>query len=382
MSTPLPRSEFEVVQRFVYLNHASAGVLPRSTVAAIETFAREHAESGVLGTYAYDARLPEYREKIGRFIGAHGSQIALLTSTSAAAATVAAGLDWRAGDEVLLCDNEFPANAVSWTALRRRGVRARFVRTAENRLTPDTLRRELSPQTRLVALSWISYADGYRHDLERLASVAHEAGALLCVDAMQGLGAFPVDVTHAGVDALFVGGPKWMLGLHGIALLYLGSGLSERLELAMPGWRSMENMWDFHNYEQPFSADALRFECGTPNLIGALSLVCAIDLFQRSGREAIAAHVLALTDRLCEGLQSLGAQLSTLRGEGISSGIVTFRLPERDSIEVGRALEKEKVQTNYRSGGIRVSPHGYNTVEEIDFLLAAIATIARTKVLV
>jgi cysteine desulfurase/selenocysteine lyase len=382
VSPPLPRSEFEIVQRFVYLNHASAGVLPRATVTAIETFAREHAHSGVLGTYAYDVRLPEYREKIGRFIGARGSQIALLTSTSAAAATVAAGLDWRAGDEVLLCDNEFPANAVPWTALRRRGVRTRFVRTAENRLTPDTLRNELSPQTRLVALSWISYADGYRHDLVGLAAVAREAGALFCVDAMQGLGAFPVDVAATGVDALFAGGPKWMLGLHGIALLYIGSGLSERLELAMPGWRSMENMWDFHNYEQPFSADALRFECGTPNLIGVLSLVCAIELFERSGREAIAAHVLALTDRLCEGLHGLGAQLSTLRGERISSGIVTFRLPGHDSIEVGAALEKEKILTTYRAAGIRVSPHGYNSPEEIDFLLATIAAIARKKVLV
>ncbi len=264
MSTPLPRSEFDVVRHFVYLNHASAGVLPLSSVTAIQAFAREHAEKGVLGTYPYDLRLPEYRERIGRFIGAPGSHIALLTSTSAAAATVAAGLDWRAGDEVLLCDNEFPANAVPWAALRRRGVRVRLVPTSENRLTPDVLRRELGPQTRLVALSWVSYADGYMHDLEGLASVAHAAGALLCVDAMQGLGAFPVDVAQTGVDALYAGGAKWLLALHGIALLYLGSGLRERLELTMPGWRSMENIWDFHNYDQPFSGDAMRFECGTP----------------------------------------------------------------------------------------------------------------------
>ncbi|HET6275401.1 MAG TPA: aminotransferase class V-fold PLP-dependent enzyme [Candidatus Cybelea sp.] len=382
MSTPLPRSEFQVVRHFVYLNHASAGVLPLSSVAAIEAFAREHAEKGVLGTYPYDLRLPEYRERIGRFIGAPGSQIALLTSTSAAAATIAAGLDWRAGDEVVLCDNEFPANAVPWAALRRRGVRLRLVRTSENRLTPDVLRRELGPQTRLVALSWVSYADGYRHDLDGLASVAHAAGALLCVDAMQGLGAFPVDVAQSGVDALYAGGAKWLLALHGIALLYLGSRLSERLELTMPGWRSMENMWDFHSYDQPFSGDAMRFECGTPNLIGALSLVAAVDSFERNGKAAIAAHVIDLTDRLYEGLLSLGAQLSTLRGEGISSGIVTFALPGRDSIEVGRRLEQEKILTTYRAGGIRVSPHGYNSVDEIDALLTAVAAIARTKVLV
>ncbi len=382
MSTPLARSEFEVVQHYVYLNHASAGVLPRASVAAIETFAREHASGGVRGTYPYDLRLPEYRERIGRFVGAPGSQIALLTNTSAAAAAIAAGLDWKAGDEVLLCDNEFPANAVAWTALRRRGVAVRLIPTAERRLTPDVLEHELSPQTRLVALSWVSYADGYRHDLESLAGVAHEAGALLCVDAMQGLGAFPVDVGRSGVDALFAGGPKWLLALHGIALLYLSPHLCDRLELAMPGWRSMEDIWDFHNYEQPYAREAARFECGTPNLLGALSLVCAIDLFERSGKEAVAAHVLSLTDRLCEGLQQLGAQLSTARGEGISSGIVTFALPGRDSIELGRALEKEHIVTTYRAGGVRVSPHGYNTTGEIDLLLETVAKIANSKVLV
>ncbi len=382
MNPPLPRSEFEVVQRYVYLNHASAGVLPRESVAAIEAFVREHARRGVLGTYPYDLRLPEYRERIGRYIGAPGRQIALLTNTSAAAATIAAGLDWHPGDEILLCANEFPANAVAWIALRRRGVRVRLIATAEDRLTPDVLTRALSDRTRLVALSWVSYADGYRHDLQRLASVAHAAGALICVDAMQALGAFSVDVGRTGVDALFAGGPKWLLALHGIALLYISPVLNERLELALPGWRSMEDMWDFHNYEQPYARGAARFECGTPNLLGTISLVSAIELFERSGTEAVAAHVLALTDRLYEGLRQLGAQLSTARGEGISSGIVTFALPGIDSIELGRALEKENIVTTYRAGGVRVSPHGYNTAEEIDLLLESVAKIAHSNVTV
>lgn len=382
MSTPLPRSEFEVVKHYVYLNHASAGVLPQSSRAALETFVLEHAGKGAFGTFPYDLRLPEYRERIGAFIGAPGSQIALLTSTSAAAATIAAGLRWRDGDEVLLCDNEFPANSVPWFALRQRGVRVRLIETARGRLTPDVLRSELGPKTRLVAISWVSYADGYRHDLEGLAHAAHDADALLVVDAMQGLGAFPVDVGQTGVDALYAGGPKWLLALHGIALLYLSPQLGDRLELALPGWRSMENIWDFHNHAQPFAAGATRFECGTPNLIGALSLVAAIDLFERCGPPAIAAHVIALTNRLCEGLLSLGARVSSPRGEGVSSGIVTFALPGCDSIALGRRLEAEKILTTYRPNGVRVSPHGYNSVDEIDAFLDAVTANARMKVLV
>ena len=382
MSTPLPRAEFAVTQRYVYLNHASAGVLPLSSAAAIETFVRAHADAGVVATFPHDLRMPEYREKIGRFIGADGTQIAIVANTSAAANAIAAGLDWTTEDEVLLCDNEFPANAIPWVALRRRGVSVRLLETARGRLTPDVLRREISPRTRVVAVSWVSYADGYRHDLKRLAELAHESGALFCVDAIQGLGVFPIDVVETGVDALFAGGAKWMLGLHGVAILYLGRRLQERLHLAMPGWRSVQDMWDFHNYEQPFSREALRFESGTPNLLGTLSLVSAIDLFTRCGPVAIARHVIALTDQLCEGLARLGAEVSTLRGEGISSGIVTFNMPGCDSIELGRALEKEAILTTYRAGGVRVSPHGYNTPMEIDRVLEALAKRARAKVFV
>ena len=382
MSTPLPRSEFAVTERYVYLNHASAGVLPRSSVSAIEAFARTHADAGVLGTFPHDLKMSEYREKIGRFVGASGVEIAMLSNTSTAANAIATGLDWRAGDQILLCDNEFPANAIPWIGLQRRGVGVRLLPTARERLTPEVLRREISRHTRLVAVSWVSYADGYRHDLAGLAEAAHAAGAFFCVDGMQGLGAFPIDVRQLDIDALYAGGAKWLLGLHGVAMLYVGSRLRERLELAMPGWRSMRDMWDFHNYDQPFATDAMRLEGGTPNLIGALSLVCAMDLMERSGRDAIALHILNLTDRLCEGLQRLGATLSTHRGEHISSGIVTFSVPGCNSVALGEALAREGIVTTFRSSGVRVSPHGYNTATEIDATLDTLEQLTRTKALV
>jgi cysteine desulfurase/selenocysteine lyase len=380
VSTPLSRSEFGVTEQYVYLNHAAAGVLPASTVAAIEHFVRGHSDKGVLGTFPYDLKMPEYRARIGGFIGASGSEIATLLNTGAGANTLALGIDWRPGDEVVLGDNEFPANVIPWLGLRRRGVDVRLLPMREARLTPERLERELSPRTRVVTVSWVSYADGYRHDLAGLAAVAHEAGALLCVDAMQGLGVFPLDVRTLGIDALYAGGAKWMLGLHGAAFLYVSPELSERLAVATPGWRSLADMWDFHNYEQPFSPEALRFESGTPNLLGTLSLVCAIELFERSGPQAIEEHVLALTDRLYEGLIALGADFSTLRGPSCSSGIVTFSIPGIDSMALGRALENQGIVTTNRTGGIRVSPHGYNTIEEIDVLLNAVARRARAKV--
>jgi cysteine desulfurase/selenocysteine lyase len=380
VTTPLPRSEFAVTQRYLYLNHAAAGVLPASTVAAVNEFAHAHAAAGVLGTFPYDLAMVEYREKIGRYIGASGAEIATIPNTSAGAGTIALGIDWRPGDEVLLCDNEFPANVVAWLALRRRGVDVRLLPLTRGRLTPERLQREITPRTRVVTCSWVSYFDGYRHDLAGLATVAHEAGALLCVDAMQGLGALPIDVRSLDIDALYCGAAKWMLGLHGAAFLYVSPRIAGDLEVAIPGWRSLEDMWDFHNYEQPFTREALRFEGGTPNLLGTLSLACAIDLFNASGPERIAAHVLMLTDRLYDGLAELGATFSTQRSERCSSGIVTFAVPGRDSLALGQALEREGIVTTYRTGGIRVSPHGYTTTEEIDDMVNAVARLGRANV--
>ena len=380
MSTPLPREEFAVTENFVYLNHAAAGVLPASSVREIERFVQAHAQRGVLGTFPYDLQLERYRDTIGAYIGATGNDIALVTNTSAGASTIATALPWNAGDEVLVCDNEFPANVIPWLALRKRGVVVRLLATNELRLTPERLQRELSPRTRVVTVSWIAYADGYRHDLRGLADVAHAVGAMLCVDAMQGAGVLPIDVRAFDVDALYAGAAKWMMGLHGTGFLYLAPQLAERATPGTPGWRSMNDMWDFHNYEQPFTSAVSRFEGGTPNVVGALSMACAIELFQRAGVDAIGAHVLELTDRLCAGLSELGATVRSPRGPERSSAIVLFSMPGGDSMALGKALEEEGIVTTYRSTGIRVSPHGYTTAEEIDVLIRSLARHAGVKV--
>lgn len=369
MSTPLPRSLFAVTERYTYLNHAATGVLPRPTREAIDAFTAAHAQAGVLGTFRYEGKMPSYRERIGRFIGASGSEIAILRNTSDGANAIANGLDWRPGDRVILSNNEFPANAVPWLALRSRGVEIDFVDTPQQRLTPDLLRELITDRTRVVAVSWVSFDDGYRHDLAGLAAVAHERGALLCVDAIQALGAFPIDVRADDVDVLFAGGQKWLLALQGVSFLYVRASLLDKMSVGSPGWRSLADIWDFLNYEQPLVADASRFEGGTPNFVGALSLERSIDVIEAAGPAAIARHVLALTDRLVEGLRECGANVRSLRDPSIASGIVSFTMPGVDPVALGRSMQSEGVVTTWRASGIRVAPHGYNTPEEIDHLL-------------
>jgi selenocysteine lyase/cysteine desulfurase len=359
----------------VYLNHAAAGVLPLRTRDRLVQIVEGHASAGLLGFVDIELNLPRVRERAGSFIGASGSEIGLLRNTSDGANCIARGLDWNAGDEIVLCDNEFPANAHPWLALREFGVNVILVKTAHERMTPDVLRAHVTPRTRLVAVSWVSFTDGYRHDLAALAEIAHAAGALFCVDAIQALGAFPIDVRALGIDALYAGGAKWLLALPGASFLYVTPELRDRLAVRWRGWRDVADIWNFFDYDQPLAPDGSRFEGGTVNFIGAAALESSIDVIATAGMEKIAAHVLALTDRLDAGLRSRGAIVATLRGEGISSGIVTFSLPGRDSIELGRGLGARGFCVTFRKNGLRVSPHGYNTTDEIDAFLAALPVV-------
>lgn len=377
--TPLDRALFAASENYVYLNHAAVGVLPRPTREALHGFIDAHATGGVMRVFPYERRMDEYRARIARFIGAEPGTIAILRNTTDGANAIAGGFPWEAGDEVILPDNEFPANAQPWLPLRKRGVRLHFIESARERLTPGVLRRHISSRTKIVTVSWVSFDDGYRHDLTGLAEIAHEYGALFCVDAIQGLGAFPLDVRACGIDALYCGGAKWMLALQGVSYFYVAPNALDRLSLASPGWRSVEDMWSFLDYDQPLVGDATRFEGGTPNFIGALSLAESIDVLERAGTARIAAHVLHLTDRLCEGLLETGADLLTVRSASESSGIVTFLPASGDPVEMGKALQHEGIVTTYRANGIRVAPHGYNTEEEIDALVDAVGRYGKER---
>jgi selenocysteine lyase/cysteine desulfurase len=325
-----------------------------------------------MGVWQFEARMPEYRAAVASFINAKPSEIALLRNTGDGANVLAAGIDWQPGDEILTNDNEFPSNAYPWLACQERGARVRFIDTAQERMTPDVLRKHITSKTRVVTVSWVGFDDGYRHDLASLARIAHAHGALFCVDVIQGLGAFPLDVAAMDIDAAYGGGAKWFMALQGVSFLYVRESLIERLQLAAPGWRSAEDMWDFLNYAQRKVSDASRFEGGTPNFIGGLSLFEAVAELEPA-RERIAHHVIELTDRLCEGLCRIGARITSLRGPHTSSGIVTFSMPGADSVALGKLLQRERIVTTYRSTGIRIAPHGYNTAEEIDHLLEVTA---------
>jgi cysteine desulfurase / selenocysteine lyase len=371
-AAPLAREAFELAPGLVYLNHAATGVLPVATREALHAFVDDHAARGVLGVYTRELALPAYRSRIAAFIGGRGEEIALLRNTSDGATILAQGLDLRAGDEIVTGANEFGANVYPWLALRERGVVVRFIDAPRERMTPDVLRRTITSRTKVVTVSWVTFDDGYRHDLAALAEVAHAHGALFVVDGIQGLGAFPLDVAASGIDAFYAGGQKWLMALQGISFLWLRAGLLDRVALRLPGWRSVADIWDFLDYEQPPIPNASRYEGGTPNVIGALSLATSIEVLAQASPR-VAPHVLAITDHLDSGLRARRyTVLSDRARDDVKSGIVTFRRDGDDPVALGKHLQHAGFCTTYRPIGIRVAPHGYNTIDEIDAFLDAL----------
>jgi cysteine desulfurase/selenocysteine lyase len=374
-TAPLARETFALAPGLIYVNHAAVGVLPIATRDALHAMIDDHAARGVLGTAPREASLPAYRGRIAEFIGGRGEEIALLRNTGDGATVIAQGLDLGPGDEVITGANEFGANAYPWLVLRERGVTVTLLDAPRERMTPDVLRRRISPRTKVVTVSWVSFDDGYRHDLDALGDVAHAHGALFVVDVMQGLGAFPLDVAATSVDAVYAGGAKWLMALQGVSFLWLRESLLDRVTLRFPGWRSARDMWNFLDYSQPPAADASRFEGGTPNILGALSLATSIDVLAAAGIERIGTHVLALTDRLAEGLASRGWTIAGDRStDAMKSGILRFTREGVDAVGLGRALQRNHgIVATYRANGIRIAPHGHNTRADMDAIIDALA---------
>jgi cysteine desulfurase / selenocysteine lyase len=376
-AAPLAREQFALAPGLVYVNHAAVGVLPIATRDAVHAMVDDHAARGVLGTASRELALPAYRRRIADFIGGRGEEIALLRNTGDGATIIAQGLDLGPGDEVITGANEFGANAYPWLALRERGVRVTLIEAPRERMTPQVLRRYISSRTKVVAVSWVTFDDGYRHDLNGLAEVAHADGALFVVDAIQGLGAFPLDMRATNVDAVYAGGAKWLMALQGVSFLWLRANLLDRVALRLPGWRSAEDIWNFLDYGQPPAPDASRYEGGTVNILGALSLATSMDVLTAAGVDRIAAHVLALTDRLADGLQSRGWTIAGDRStEDVKSGIVTFRRSAVDMIALGRQLQRDHgIVSTYRATGIRIAPHGHNTPDDMEAVVGALETV-------
>lgn len=385
-SPPLPRCEFPVVERWCYVNHAGVAPLPRRAEAEITAAAHDFTIDGGVAFDQWERREDDARAAVARLMNVPVNDVALVKNTTEGLGFVANGLDWRPGDRVVVPNHEFPSTIYPWLALRDRGVNVELIEpVGPGGALPLERFAEAFTRgpVRLVALSWVQFGRGWRTDLAGLGRLCREHGALLCVDAIQGLGVIPADFDAWGVDFAMADGHKWLLGPLGVGAFYVRAERRDLLRPLEPGWASVAHREEWDNLELVYDDSARRFEGGSANNITIPGFAASMELLLATGIDAIWQHVDDLCTALCDGLAEAGASLLTERpgdarsGEG-RSGIVTFAVDGIEADDVWQALDREGIVCSPRGGGVRLAPHGYNDQTDIERIVDAVAAIVRS----
>jgi selenocysteine lyase/cysteine desulfurase len=369
------RHEFPVTRRWAFLDHAAVAPISERARRALVEWADDIAENGVVNEPRWLRRIDEVRKLFGRLLNSDPLDVAFIKNTSEGIGFVAEGMPWQPGDNVVTAAEEYPSNVYPWLNLQSRGVEVRRVASRGPRVEIDDLRQAIDGRTRLVSLSFVEFASGFRNDLDAIGSLCHERGILFFVDAIQGLGVLPLDVQRTPVDFLSADGHKWLLGPEGAGVFYIRRELVERLRPVSVGWNSVVGAWDFSTIDFQLKPHAGRWESGTLNVGGVVSLGASLGLLLEAGIDAVAERVLELTDYLCERARAAGIEVFSSRRAQDRSGIVSL-VPLRgaDPKELKRRCRAAGIAVAERAGRLRVSPHCYNTHEELDRLVTVLTT--------
>jgi len=370
------RSLFAVTTRANYLNHAAVSPPPLATIEAVQSQLRDVAENGSVNFRDWLAAKERARKLLAAMLGARPEEVAFVRNTSDALSTVANGLDWRPGDNLVTFRNEFPSNIYPWLRLRDAfGVEVRMCEERDGRIELHELIRLIDSRTRLVAISHVQYASGFRADLERLGREARKNDALLVVDVIQSLGAIPIDVEAQWVDVAAGAGHKWLLTPEGVGWLYLSQRARSRVKPTLVGWISVPNPDDYSNFDQGWNAGTLPWETGTAPISLIHGLEASLKLLTETGIHRIQEHLEMLTDDLCARLRDTDYKVVSSRTAGEKSQIVCIQHRGRlSSMDLYSYLKDRNIITAPRGDRLRISPHLYNTPEEIRELCAALPT--------
>ncbi len=366
------REEFPITRNYNFMNHAAVAPLSRRAADAARRYLA-HAEENAYLRGGFFKQVDRVRATVAQLINAQADEIAFIKNTSEGISFVANGLSWKNGDNVVITNAEFAANVYPWQALRTRGVQVRMVLEEDGRIPLERVLEAIDSRTRVVSISSVQYASGFRSDLATLGEYCQSKGVFLCVDAIQSLGAFPIDVHAMNIDFLAADGHKWLCAPEGAGLFYVRKELQGHLHPSTIGWLSMKDPFAFGKYQFEFQDSARRYESGSHNLPGVFALGGAVELVLEVGVENIARRLLALTDRLVAGVREKGYRVVSSRRPTESSGIVAFISDLHDHDHVQRHLEMEhRVVIAVRCGRLRASPYFYNTEKEVDQLIEAL----------
>ena len=360
--------QFPVRENLIYLNHAAVAPLPRRTAEAIRHLADDCQN---WGSFHYPEWLDVYeriRKSAAQLLNGTPQEIALVKNTSEGIATIAMGLDWKPGDRVVGFHEEFPANLYPWKRLEAKGVEVTWLSLEASLEEIDAA----SKGAKLLAISFVNFLSGYRAPVQAIGEICQRNRCIYLVDAIQGLGAFPLDVEACHIDALAADGHKWMLGPEGCAILYVRRELQDRVEPVEFGWTNVAGHADYGSRDMTLRQDAGRYECGTLNTVGCFGLSASLEFLLEVDPGKIGPVVQNHGDRIAAGVQGKGYEIMGRRTPETGAGIVSFRKPGLDAETIVRTLKEHKIVAAPRAGWVRTSPHFYITPAEIDRLVAVL----------
>lgn len=370
--------EFPQAPELRYLNHAAVAPWPRRSAEAVRRFSEANVTSGAREYPDWLKLERSLRERLVRLMNAPSTgDIALVKNTSEALSFVAFGLDWRPGDQVIISDEEFPSNRIVWLALAPKGVEVIEVNLSG--ADPEgALLAAITPRTRLLSISAVQYASGLRLDLPRLGQGCRQRSVLFCIDAIQQLGALPFDVQAYDCDFAMADGHKWMLGPEGLGVFYCRNPLREQLTLQEYGWHMLEHAGDYTRQDWQPARSARRFECGSPNMLGAFALEASLSLLEEVGMARVGELLEQRVQRLTEEIGALpGALIHSPLEAQRRAGIVNFSLAGWDNTALQQRLREEQIICVQRGAGVRLSPHFYTREQVIEETLGLLSQLAK-----
>ena len=371
------RRKMPITRSWAYLDHAAVGPLSQAACDALRQYADEAAQQGDTLWPTWAARTETLRKTTAELLSADRDEICFVPNTSTGINLVAEGFPWQPGESVVVPAGEFPSNLFPWQNQQIRGVQVRVVpRDPNGQIDPDVLFEQVDDSTRIIALSWVGYASGFRVDIDTIVRRAHERGVLVFLDAIQGLGVFDLDVSRTPVDFLAADGHKWLLGPEGMGVAFIRRKHLETLRCTNVGWSSVRNTFNYDEPKLELRSSAARFEPGSANMAGAAALAASMQLFttvrSAHGDAAIGDRVIGLASELSQRLVDAGisTRMPSLRQH--QSGIVTFDVPGQDPAAVRQRALDQGCVVSCRDGGVRASVHAYNNREDLERLVRAV----------
>jgi cysteine desulfurase/selenocysteine lyase len=371
--------EFPVRRNLVYWNHAAVAPLPRRVADAITAHSENVRDRGAADWRSWNAAIEQTRGKAARLIGARASEIAFLPSTSWALNVVAKAFPFESGDNVVGDDMEFPANVYPWMLQKHRGVEYRLARNRGGRIGVDEIAAVVDSRTRVVAISWVAFHNGWVYPIEEIGAFCREKGILFVVDAIQGLGALPLDIGEVNVDVLAADSHKWLLGAEACTVFYVSEGARERVPAAFGGWWNVRHdsahAGGYLDYRLNFHLGGRRYEPGSLPTAQIRGLGAALDLIGEMEVEEISRRVVEKVTALANGLAARGWKVAT--PEPFRSGILAAVPPGGDMVRAAKELEARGIIASPREGAVRFSPHAYNDAVEVERILEVAAEFER-----